>query len=49
MGIWCWKKQAPEGLNMDESVIGGEVTQIEFDQMWHFILSKKETLAYQSA
>jgi transposase len=37
--IYCWIRDA--GLNMDEPVVGGEITQIEFDEMWHFILSKK--------
>jgi transposase-like protein len=37
--IYRWIRDA--GLNMDEPVIGGEITQIEFDEMWHFILSKK--------
>jgi hypothetical protein len=44
--IYRWIRDA--GLNMDEPVAGGEITQIEFDEMWRFILSKKETLAHQS-
>jgi hypothetical protein len=41
--IYRWIRDA--GLNMDEPVIGGEITQIEFDEMWHFILSKKRNFS----
>ena len=44
--IYRWIREA--GLNTDEPVIDGEITQIEFDEMWHFIQSKKQTLAHQS-
>jgi transposase len=37
--IYRWIRDA--GLNMDEPMVSGEITQIEFDEMWHFILSKK--------
>jgi transposase-like protein len=37
--IYRWIRDA--GLNTDESVVDGEITQIEFDEMWHFIQSKK--------
>jgi hypothetical protein len=37
--IYRWIRDA--GLDMDEQVIGGEITQIEFDEMWHFKMSKK--------
>ena len=38
--IYRWIREA--GLNTDEPAISGEITQIEFDEMWHFIQSKKE-------
>jgi len=37
--IYRWIREA--GLNTDEPVIEGEIAQIEFDEMWHFIQSKK--------
>lgn len=37
--IYRWIREA--GLNMEDPVINGEITQIEFDEMWHFIQSKK--------
>jgi transposase len=37
--IYRWIREA--GLKMVEPAIGGEITQIEFDEMWHFIQSKK--------
>ena len=38
--IYRWIREA--GINTDEPAIDGEITQIEFDEMWHFIQSKKE-------
>jgi len=38
--IYRWIREA--GLNTDEPTINGEITQIEFDEMWHFIQQKKE-------
>ena len=38
--IYRWIREA--GLNTDEPAINGEIMQIEFDEMWHFIQSKKE-------
>ena len=38
--IYRWIREA--GINTDEPTIDGEITQIEFDEMWHFIQSKKE-------
>jgi hypothetical protein len=38
--IYRWIKEA--GINADEPVIAGEIKEIEFDEMWHFIQSKKE-------
>ena len=38
--IYRWIREA--GLNTDEPTISGEIKQIEFDEMWHFIQSKKE-------
>ena len=37
--IYRWIREA--GLNTEEPSIDGEITQIEFDEMWHFIESKK--------
>ena len=37
--IYRWVKEA--GLSLDEPVIDGEIKEIEFDEMWHFIGSKK--------
>ena len=37
--IYRWIREA--GLNTDEPAINGDITQIEFDEMWHFIQSKK--------
>ena len=37
--IYRWIKEA--GLNTEEPIIDNEITQIEFDEMWHFIQSKK--------
>jgi transposase len=37
--IYRWIREA--GLNMEEPTISGKITQIEFDEMWHFIQSKK--------
>jgi hypothetical protein len=37
--IYRWIRDA--GLNTDEPVVGGEITQIELDEMRRFILSKK--------
>jgi len=44
--IYRWIKQA--GLTYDVPAISGEIREIEFDEMWHFIQSKKQTLDYQS-
>ena len=38
--IFRWIREA--GLNTEEPAINEEITQIEFDEMWHFIQSKKE-------
>ena len=37
--IYRWIKEA--GMNMAEPLIDSEITEIEFDEMWHFIQSKK--------
>lgn len=37
--IYRWIREA--GLNAEEPTISGQITQIEFDEMWHFIQSKK--------
>ena len=37
--IYRWVKEA--GLSFDEPSIDGEIKEIEFDEMWHFVGSKK--------
>jgi transposase-like protein len=37
--IYRWIREA--GVCTSEPVIDGEITEIEFDEMWHFIESKK--------
>ena len=36
------------GENLPEPEVSGEITQMKFDEMWHFIDSKKKILGYQS-
>jgi len=38
--VYRWIKEY--GENLSEPEISGEITQMEFDEMWHFIGSKKE-------
>jgi transposase-like protein len=38
--IYRWIREA--GVRTAEPAIDGEITPIEFDEMWHFIESKKE-------
>ena len=45
--IYRWIREA--GINTAEPVVDGEITKIAFDEMWHFIESKKETLAHQGS
>jgi transposase len=40
--IYRWIREA--GLNTKEPEIGEEIRQIEFDEIWHFIESKKRNL-----
>ena len=44
--IYRWIKEA--GLSFDEPYVGGEIKEIEFDEMWHFIGKKTKTLGHQS-
>jgi hypothetical protein len=37
--IYRWIREA--GLNTKEPGVDGDIVQIEFDEMWHFIQSKK--------
>ena len=37
--IYRWLREA--GMNMSEPEINGEIAEIEFDEMWHFLDSKK--------
>ena len=38
--VYRWIRAFGEGL--PEPEVSGEITQMEFDEMWHFIQSKKE-------
>jgi transposase len=38
--IYRWIKEA--GLKFDDPVIDGEIKEIEFDEMWHYIGKKNE-------
>ena len=38
-----------EAAKHTESVISGEIKEIEFDEMWHFIQSKKQKMDHQSS
>jgi transposase-like protein len=38
--VYRWIKEY--GENLPEPEVTGEITQMEFDEMWHFIGSKKE-------
>jgi hypothetical protein len=44
--VYRWIKEY--GENLSEPEISGEITQMEFDEMWHFIGSKKKNLGHQS-
>jgi len=39
--IYRWIKEA--GLSFDDPTPEGEIKEIEFDEMWHFIQSKKQS------
>ncbi|MDR2123552.1 MAG: hypothetical protein LBP38_01015 [Desulfovibrio sp.] len=39
--IYRWLMEA--GAKLTESSVSGEIRQIEFDEMWHFIHTKKES------
>jgi transposase-like protein len=39
--IHRWIREA--GINAEEPAIEGEIAEIEFDEMWHFIQSKKRS------
>jgi hypothetical protein len=39
--IYRWIRTFAEGL--PEAALNGEISQMEFDEMWHFIGSKKES------
>ena len=42
--IYRWIKDA--GLSFEYPSVEGEIKEIEFDEMWHFIHSKKQALAH---
>jgi transposase len=37
--IYRWIKEA--GLSLSEPEVGGDIREIEFDEMWHFVQQKK--------
>jgi transposase len=41
-----WIKE--EAAKIAVPLVSGSITEMEFDEMWHFIGSKKQNLAYQS-
>ena len=43
--IYRWLREA--GMNMAEPEIKGDITEIEFDEMWHFI--QKKTTSFGSS
>ena len=36
------------GETLPEPDVSGDITQMEFDELWHFVKSKKQTLGHQS-
>jgi hypothetical protein len=44
--VYRWIREFGETL--PEPVVSGNITEMEFDEMWHFIGQKKETLGPQS-
>ena len=44
--VYRWIVEA--GAKLPDQEISGEIKQMEFDEMWHFIQSKKQTLDHQS-
>jgi transposase-like protein len=44
--IYRWIKEA--GLSFDEPTVDNNIKEIEFDEMWHFVKSKKQTVGHQS-
>ena len=40
--VYRWVKEA--GINTPEPTVSGEITEMEFDEMWHFIAQKKRKL-----
>jgi hypothetical protein len=44
--IYRWIREA--GFRTGEPAIDGEITEIKFNEMGHFLSQKKETLSHQS-
>ena len=44
--VYRWIRKFGESL--PEPVVDGNITEMEFDEMWHFIGKKKKTLGHQS-
>jgi transposase-like protein len=44
--VYRWIRSFGESL--PEPEVPGDITEMEFDEMWHFVGSKKQALAHQS-
>ena len=44
--VYRWVLQ--EGLSLPEQKISVTIKEMEFDEMWHFIQTKKQTWGHQS-
>ena len=44
--VYRWVLQ--EGLSLPEQKVSAAIKEMEFDEMWHFIKSKKQALGHQS-
>jgi transposase len=43
--VYRWIRKFGESL--PEPAVPGDITEMEFDEMWHFLRKKKQTLAHQ--
>ena len=44
--VYCWIREWGESL--PKPVVSGDITEMDFDERWHFHRQKKETLDSQS-
>ena len=44
--VYRWIVQ--EGMSLPEQEVSGTIKEMEFDEMWHFIRSKKQAFGHQS-